>query len=319
MMIFLLLFVNLIESKEICIYPHFYWVNNNAFTNNNNWPLIETNQIIQTEIFTQCGVKWIDLFLKDITLVKQNNQLWLLLFQEYCQSSLNYIKIKNNLDKLSQNQLNEIQNLDEYLIKALDILNRYCDKMADLNYFESKLYTINILKNLSIINDGKIIEYCNDIYFPSLLNFNMYSIFQNISFKDNSQFNETAFINVKPLYFDFENKTKQFISGNWVMNIEINKNTALILFIIILLMCFALVSQTWLYFGKCFQIRKKNQSNHEDENNFSCCATFYVCLCLYSRKFTNFFCCCFYKKRTSFPMVDFDTVSTTNDDLKKTD
>src|SRR6185436_2046536 len=144
--------------------------------------------------------------------------------------------------------------------------------------FESKFYTIQILKNLSRINDGKIIEYCDDLYFPSQLNFNLYSIFQNISFKDNSKFNDTAFINVNPLYFDYENKTKQYISGNWVMNIEINKNFALTLFIVLLLMCFALVSQTWLFFGQCFQIRKKHQFEN-DEQQVSCCTQFYVCLC----------------------------------------
>src|SRR5690348_1285177 len=105
MILLILLLIELIYSTQPCIYPSFYWINNNFYKNGKSWPLIEQNQYIKTEDFTQCGVSWPDLLDIDFTQVKERNLLWLLLFQQYSISSLNRGILKQFFDNISPEKL----------------------------------------------------------------------------------------------------------------------------------------------------------------------------------------------------------------------
>lgn len=268
-MITLLLLILGIYTKDPCVNPRFYWLNNNAFTNNNNWPLLDKNQFVLTENFTQCGVEWFDLYNIDITLIKDEKKIWLLLFQQYCSSSLNIAKLElfiNNLtpeqELLNENMINNLKNqivlLKEYLIKSFNLLDSYCDKMNDLNFLDAKIYTINLLQNLSIINNGILIGYCDNIYYPNNLLLDIYTLFYNTSFHDNSKYNQTEFLTFKP--YNITELKDQFINGNWVTNIVFNKQSSLFLFLILMLAIFVIVSQTCWYYGNCIICRQKTQS-----------------------------------------------------------
>lgn len=289
-MIFLLL-IPIIYSEDLCIYPSFYWRTNNLYSNQINWPSIQSNQLIQTENFTQCGVSWIDLYLLDLTLINQNNLLWLLLFQEYCSASLNLAKINlflNNMspeyellnEKILTNLKNQIEQVNEYINKAFKLLDDYCIKMSDLNYQNNKNYLIDILNNINKINNGVILGYCDDIYFENNLVLDMYSIFQNTSFHDNGTFNDT--LSYKPLYFNVSNLRNQFINGNWLLNLTVDKNFTLMLFLSLLLCCFVIVSIICCFYGKCMKIRRKP----EDGTNTKCCLKCNL------RSIYNICCCC---------------------------
>jgi hypothetical protein len=280
-MILLVLFIINGLGKDPCVNPRFYWLNNNAFKNNNNWPLIDKNQFVLTENFTQCGVSWIDLYNIDITLIKEDKILWLLLFQEYCGSSLNIAKLQyflNNLtpeqELLNENMIkilnNQISGIQEYIIKAYNILDSYCDKMADLNFLDSKIYTINILTNLSVVNNGVLIGYCDNIYYPDNLLLDIYTLFYNTTYHDNSKYNESEFLSYKPQYYNTSELKDQFINGNWVIGFLVNKQSNLFLFLIVLLCVFVIVSQTCWYHGNCIICRSKSQNNGEVQTIHRC-------------------------------------------------
>lgn len=304
----LLLFIICIYTKEPCVYPRFYWLNNNAFINNNNWPLIDKNQFVLTENFTQCGVSWIDLYNIDITLIKEEKILWLLLFQQYCSSSLNIAKIERFLSKLTPEEelLNEnmikklktqITILQESVVKSFNLLDSYCDKMDDLNFLDARIYTINILQNLSVINNGVLVGYCDNIYYPNNLRLDLYTIFQNTSYNDNSKYNETEFLSFKPKYYNTTEIRDQFISGNWVVNILINKQLALFLFLTLLLSIFVIFSQTCWYYGNCIICRHRITNNNEVTSSSSRCR---LNICYWSIKgcLNRIFCClCDYSRR----------------------
>lgn len=313
-MFLLLIFLfnnNIILSKDPCIYTQNYWLNNNYYLNQNSWPEIVQNQFIKTENYTQCGNTWIDLYNIDITLInKQKNILWLLLFQQYCTATLNNAKLQKFLDDNSKNPIffdqyiinlikDELDNLNENLVKSFSLLDQYCEKMSDLNFIETEEYTINILKNLSKINNGFIIGYCDDEYLDfnnnGNLRFDIYSLFQNNSYIDNSIFNYTTnLFPIKPLYPQILDYQNQFIAGNWVMNILIDKKFALILLILNLVLSFLLLVQIWWFYGNFIKIRRKPKdiNNSEDDkhpsnlliNCYILCTRIFKCLC-----------CCFYK------------------------
>lgn len=270
MLILLLLFINNIYTKDPCIYPRYYWINNNAYINDNNWPLIDKNQFVLTENFTQCGVPWIDLYNLDITLIeKEEKILWLLLFQQYCTSSLNIARIEYFLSRLTPEDelLNEnivkyletqLIMIQEYIIKSVNLLDSYCDKMDDLNFLDAKIYTINILKNLSIVNNGILVGYCDNINYQNNLRLDIYNLFQNTSYIDNSTYNESLFLSYRPINYNTSDIRDQFINGNWVINILINKKLALFLFLTLLLSIFVIFSQTCWYYGNCIKCRKND-------------------------------------------------------------
>jgi hypothetical protein len=302
-MILLFYFIVQVFSDEPCVYPSFYWRDNNAFSKSeDDWPLIEKNQFVKTENFTICQITWLDLYNLDISLIQEKNILWLLLFQSYCTSTLNYAKITDFLEGLTPEQKafyddkvfemldRELLLLNENMIKSFNLLDRNCEKMSDLNFFESKLMTISLIKNLSRINSGSIIGYCNDdVKKFENINLKIYTLFQNTSYHDLSEFNISNLLYLKPLYYDTNITQSQFIMNDWVINIEINKKTALTLFLLIISLVFIGIFQIWYFYGNCCRIKNRlslaNKSDEEEKfvgNNESpcgrrCCTIFFRC------------------------------------------
>jgi len=282
MILLLLLFIIEVLSNEPCVLPSFYWLTNNAFTNENDWPLIEKNQFVKTENFTLCEIGWLDLFALDISLIQEKNILWLLLFQSYCTSTLNKAKITNFLEGLTQDEKaffsddvfelldNELNDLTENMIKSFNLLDRFCDRMADLNYYESKLMTISLIKNLSRINNGNILGFCTEKNSLKDVNLDIFTIFQNVSYKDKSDYNNTDLMYLKPLYHNTNNTQSQFIFDDWVVTIEINKKFALILFLCLITSIFLLITHIWYIHGNCCRIKNRfSLVNSSEEREIS--------------------------------------------------
>jgi hypothetical protein len=276
-MVLLLLFIIKVLSNEPCVFPSFYWLNNNAFTNENDWPLIEKNQFVKTENFTLCDISWLDLFKIDITIIAEKNILWLLLFQSYCGSVLNQAKITNFLEGLTQSEKaflsddvlefveNEINSLNENIIKAYNLLDKFCERMSDLNYYESKLITISLVKNLSRINNGYVFGFCSDKNPVKDINLDIFTIFQNVTYKDKSEFNNSDLLNLKPLYYNITATQNQFIYDDWVVNIEINKKFALTLILFLITAVFLIIVSTWYHYGNCLRIKNRLSLTYSNE------------------------------------------------------
>lgn len=299
MLVFFILFYNILEATQPCIYPSFYWVNNNYYKNKVEWPLIDNNQYTKTEDFTQCGITWPKLLDLDFIMVKEKNILWLLLFQHYSLASLNNALLKKFFDSIPPEKIpnydndliNDIKNKlntnSIYLLKAFSILDNYCNKMADLNFIGTKDYIIDLVKNISLLNSGKIVDYCDDLYTDlKIPNYDDYTLFYNETYKDKSIYNSSLNISLKPLYYDDNNEDiqKQYIYSNWVMNITIDKRFALSIVISITLMGFLMLILI-AYFGP-FTKNADNEANINRSSRISLLR--HNCTFCFKR----IFCCC---------------------------
>jgi cbb3-type cytochrome oxidase subunit 3 len=160
--------------------------------------------------------------------------------------------------------------------------------------------TISLLKNLSRINSGSIIGYCNDdVKKFENINLKMFTLFQNSSYHDLSEFNISNLLYLKPLYYDTNLTQSQFIVNDWVINIEINKKTALTLFLIIISLIFIGIFQIWYFYGNCCRIKQRfslmKKANDEEKfvNNESsygrkCCGIFLKCISCCGGLYTMF-------------------------------
>lgn len=282
MLVLILILIPLISSDHLpCVYPSFYWINNNFYKNGVAWPSIEQNQFIKTENFTQCGVEWPDLLAIDFTLVKSENLLWLLLFQQYCISSLNNGILSNYINNMTPEQkllnseeiymvLDELTKNQGYLLQSVSILDRYCNNMGDMNYDNTKEFTIELLSNISILNQGYIVGYCEDQYHPYIIpDLSIFSLFYNESYYDESTYNGTVNISLIPQYYgNLTDKMNQFIYNNWIINISIDKKFALIIVTLLVLMCFTMVLQLGFTFGPCYHYQNKQMSDNETLNRY---------------------------------------------------
>lgn len=258
MLFFIFINFNIVLSYNLlssCIYPQFYWVNN---LSKSLWPKINENQTILTENLTICGTRWIDLMSIDVTLIDQENLSWLLLFHQYCIASLNRVIVNNFYERLNktyiesdiitflQSQLLEIK---QYIFISFDLLERYCDKMPELQNSQ----TIDIMDRLYNFNSGTIIGYCSDIY-----NNDSENIYKNIN---NSLYQNNNFTGIISLILDYGNTEldsiqKQFIYLPFILNFIIDKEFALCLFILLLFMSLLIVIQNCFFYGGCIKFRK---------------------------------------------------------------
>ncbi len=148
------------------------------------------------------------------------------------------------------------------IIKAYDMLDRYCDNMTRLNFALPRLYTKEIISSLRNFNMGSnLMGYCLDqnllnklLPFYGNNNDSVYTLFINQSYNNITNNTYGGTLTPKLLYprnYTFNNKeNKQFIFNPFMFNIMVDRHFIIISVCFIIVLILFIFSIVLLYANK---------------------------------------------------------------------
>lgn len=315
--IYFILFMNIIvcteQQQQPCVYPLIHWIKTNE-----PWPILYRNQEVPTKNFTQCHIQWYELIEIDIASVNQNNRLWLILFQQYIVAKMNLRLLTLFMNSLTASGginnndvffidrtvitriIDSITITDIAIVKAFDILDRYCDDMTLINYVKTQIYTLEVLSVLEQFNGGGMaIGYCKLMdgmteeegglsYFIEYP-FSVYTFFKNYTMENinndynnnnnNNNTNQTSsMLIIFPILNDTDIEQRQYVLDPFMIEFFVDKKIIIILFTstVGLIITFIIIIIIYKYRNK-FTIKKRKLTrcvNNIYDNIvyiFSCC------------------------------------------------